>query len=101
MNFRENIREGIKSIKQNTLRTVLTGLIIAIGITSLVGMLTAVDGIKSKIESSLSGLGANNFDVDSRSSGRRSFNGKRESPIRPLNSMKPSALKKTMTSQPK
>lgn len=84
MNFTENIREGIKSIKQNTLRTVLTGLIIAIGITSLVGMLTAVDGIKSKIESSLSGLGANNFDVDSRSSGRRSFNGKREKSYTPI-----------------
>ncbi|MGW8123690.1 ABC transporter permease [Roseivirga echinicomitans] len=84
MNFRENVREGIKSIKSNTLRTILTGLIIAIGITSLVGMLTAVDGIQSEIKSSMSGLGANSFDVDSRSSGRRSMNGVRERSYAPI-----------------
>ncbi|WP_323756158.1 ABC transporter permease [Roseivirga sp.] len=84
MNFRENVREGIKSIKSNTLRTILTGLIIAIGITSLVGMLTAVDGIQSEIEASMSGLGANSFDVASRSSGRRSMNGVREKSYAPI-----------------
>jgi putative ABC transport system permease protein len=46
MNLAENIREGTKSIKSNLLRTVLTASIIAIGITSLVGILTAIDGIK-------------------------------------------------------
>ncbi|MFT6970034.1 MAG: putative ABC transport system permease protein [Roseivirga sp.] len=84
MNFAENIREGIRSIKSNVLRTVLTGLIIAIGITSLVGMLTAVDGIKSEIDSSLSGLGANSFDIDSRSSSRRNNNGKKEKSYEPI-----------------
>ena len=49
MNLAQNISEGINSIKANILRTILTGLIIAIGITSLVGMLTAVDGIRSEI----------------------------------------------------
>uniref|UniRef100_UPI0040474033 ABC transporter permease n=1 Tax=Roseivirga sp. TaxID=1964215 RepID=UPI0040474033 len=84
MNFAENIREGIRSIKSNVLRTVLTGLIIAIGITSLVGMLTAVDGIKSEIDSSLSNLGANSFDIDSRTSGRRNNNGVRERSYEPI-----------------
>jgi putative ABC transport system permease protein len=84
MNFAENIREGIRSIKSNVLRTVLTGLIIAIGITSLVGMLTAVDGIKSEIDSSLSGLGANSFDIDSRSSSQRNNNGKKEKSYEPI-----------------
>ncbi|PIQ48246.1 MAG: ABC transporter [Cytophagales bacterium CG12_big_fil_rev_8_21_14_0_65_40_12] len=84
MNFAENIREGIRSIKSNVLRTVLTGLIIAIGITSLVGMLTAVDGIKSEIDSSLSNLGANSFDIDSRTSGRRNNNGVREKSYEPI-----------------
>ncbi|KOF03736.1 ABC transporter permease [Roseivirga seohaensis] len=84
MNFRENVREGIKSIKSNTLRTILTGLIIAIGITSLVGMLTAVDGIQSEIEASMSGLGANSFDVESRTSGRRNMNGVREKSYTPI-----------------
>lgn len=84
MNLRQNISEGINSIKANILRTVLTGLIIAIGITSLVGMLTAVDGIRSEIDASLSNLGANSFDVNSRFSGRRNQNGRRERSYEPV-----------------
>ena len=63
MNLKENIREGSKSIKSNLLRTILTASIIAIGITSLVGILTAIDGIKGAIDTSFSSLGANSFDV--------------------------------------
>src|SRR5690606_6764308 len=63
MNLIENIKEAIRSVKSNWLRTILTGLIIAIGITSLVGMLTAIDGMKAQIEESLSGFGASNFDI--------------------------------------
>ena len=66
MNLKENILEGIGSIRSNILRTVLTGLIIAIGITSLVGMLTAVDGIKAEIDASLANLGANSFNVNTK-----------------------------------
>jgi len=63
MNLAENIREGTKSIKSNLLRTILTASIIAIGITSLVGILTAIDGIKASIDTSFSSLGANSFDI--------------------------------------
>lgn len=63
MNLKENIREGFKSIKSNLLRTILTASIIAIGITSLVGILTAIDGIKASIDTSFSSLGANSFDI--------------------------------------
>jgi putative ABC transport system permease protein len=63
MNLAENIREGTKSIKSNLLRTILTASIIAIGITSLVGILTAIDGIKASINTSFSSLGANTFDI--------------------------------------
>ena len=63
MNFIENIREAFRSIASNTLRAVLTALIIAIGITALVGILTAIDGIQASADSSLSGLGANSFDI--------------------------------------
>jgi len=45
MNLIENIREGFRSINANLLRSVLTALIVAIGIASLVGILTAIDGI--------------------------------------------------------
>lgn len=63
MNFKENLREGLRSIQSNLLRTVLTALIISIGITSLVGILTAIDGIQSSVNSSFSDLGANTFTV--------------------------------------
>ncbi len=63
MNLLENIREGLRSIAGNRLRTILTSAIIAIGITSLVGILTAIDGIQSSLTSSFEGLGANTFSI--------------------------------------
>ena len=66
MNFIENIREGLRSIAGNRLRTILTSLIIAIGITSLVGILTAIDGIQHSVNSSFAGLGANMFSIVAR-----------------------------------
>ena len=47
------------------LRSVLTALIVAIGITSLVGILTAIDAIETSVNQSLSSLGANTFDITS------------------------------------
>ncbi|GAB4019023.1 ABC transporter permease [Spirosoma sp. KCTC 42546] len=66
MNLLENIREGLRSIAGNRLRTILTSLIIAIGITSLVGILTAIEGIQSSVNSSFEGLGANTFSIVAR-----------------------------------
>lgn len=66
MNLIENIREGLRSIAGNRLRTTLTSLIIAIGITSLVGILTAIDGIQNSVNSSFAGLGANTFSIVAR-----------------------------------
>ncbi len=78
MNLRENFREGIMSIKSNMLRTVLTASIIAIGITSLVGILTAIDGIKSSIDTSFSSLGSNSFDIRRKRQDRSVQGGKEE-----------------------
>ncbi|WP_018620380.1 ABC transporter permease [Spirosoma luteum] len=66
MNLIENIREGLRSIAGNRLRTILTSLIIAIGITSLVGILTAIDGIQDSVNNSFAGLGANTFSIVAR-----------------------------------
>jgi len=66
MNLLENIKEGLRSVKANMLRSVLTALIVAIGITSLVGILTAIDGIEYSVNESLSSLGANSFDIYSK-----------------------------------
>lgn len=64
MNLSENIKEALRSIASNRLRTVLTALIIAIGITALVGILTAIDGIESSINNNFANLGANSFDLN-------------------------------------
>jgi putative ABC transport system permease protein len=66
MNLVENVKEGLRSVKANMLRSVLTALIVAIGITSLVGILTAIDGLDNSISESLSTLGANTFDIRSK-----------------------------------
>lgn len=63
MDLIENIKEGLNSVKANLLRSILTALIVAIGITALVGMLTTVDGIEHSVSESLATLGANTFDI--------------------------------------
>jgi putative ABC transport system permease protein len=66
MNLVENIKEGLRSVQANLLRSVLTALIVAIGITALVGMLTTIDGIEHSVNESLSSLGVNTFDINSK-----------------------------------
>ena len=66
MNLVENVKEGLRSVQANLLRSVLTALIVAIGITSLVGILTAIDGIEASVNESLASLGVNTFDIRSR-----------------------------------
>lgn len=78
MNFIENIREGLRSVKANLLRSVLTALIIAIGIMALVGMLTTIDGIEHSFNESLSSLGANTFDISSKDNRSSNQQGKTE-----------------------
>ncbi|MES2795518.1 MAG: ABC transporter permease [Bacteroidota bacterium] len=78
MNILENIKEGLRSIRSNMLRTVLTALIIAIGITSLVGILTAIDGIQSSVDNNFASLGANSFDLKSPQFFRRRRDGRGE-----------------------
>ena len=64
--FAENVRIALHSIRSNLLRTVLTVLIIAVGITALVGILTAIDSIKSSITKEFTFMGANTFSISSR-----------------------------------
>lgn len=62
----ENIRIALNSIRTNLLRTILTVLIIAIGITALVGILTAIDSLKGSITEQFAQMGANTFSLSSR-----------------------------------
>jgi putative ABC transport system permease protein len=75
MNLTENIREGFRSIKSNLLRAILTSLIIAIGISSLVGILTSIDAIQVSVANSFSSLGANTFDILTKSNEKRGSRG--------------------------
>jgi len=84
MNLLENFREGLRSIQSNMLRTVLTALIIAIGITSLVGILTAIDGMQSSVNNSFADLGANTFDIRGPQPFRRRFGGRRMKEYEPI-----------------
>ena len=85
MNIVENVKEGIRSIKSNLLRTVLTAAIIAIGIAALVAILTAIDGLQASINDSFTSLGANSFEIRSKGeSGRRRSRGKEAKVYPPL-----------------
>lgn len=66
--YKENIAIALTSINGNRLRTSLTALIIAIGIMALVGILTAIDGIKEQTNKAFAGLGANSFSIENRGS---------------------------------
>src|ERR1043166_6503269 len=50
------------------LRATITALIISIGIMALVGILTAIDGMKSAISQNFSSMGANSFNIKNRGS---------------------------------
>lgn len=65
MNLIENFREGLRSVRANMLRSSITAMIITLGITALVGVLTTVDGIQASLTKSLSSLGANTFNINS------------------------------------
>lgn len=65
--FYENIRVAFKAIKSNRVRAVLTMSIIAFGIMALVGILTAIDGLKSTLTEQFTMMGANTFSITSRS----------------------------------
>lgn len=76
----ENIRIAIIAIRSQTLRSSLTALIIAIGITALVGILTSIDALKSSINDKFSSLGANSFSITNKSNQRKRVRGKQSAP---------------------
>ncbi len=63
LNLQENISESLRSVRSNRLRAFLTILIIAFGIMAIVGVLTAIEGIRGSLQSSFSTLGSNTFKI--------------------------------------
>ena len=62
--FRENIKIAMGSIRAQLLRTILTIVIIAIGITALVGILTVVAAIDNTLNSKFASMGSNTFSIN-------------------------------------
>ncbi len=83
--LRENIIIALRAIKSNLLRTVLTIVIISVGILSLVGTLTCIDAIKTSINSNFTSMGANTFTIRNREMSLRiGRGGKKPKKYRPI-----------------
>lgn len=80
MTLKENIKQGLDAIRSNLLRTIITCLIIAIGIGALVGILTSIDAMKGAIKDSFSRMGTNSFNIMNRM-GTAHFGGRREARV--------------------
>jgi putative ABC transport system permease protein len=65
--FKENLKISYRAIKSNRLRAILTICIIAFGIMALVGILTAIDAMKSSLTNQFTMMGANSFTITSHS----------------------------------
>ena len=66
MEYSENLKVAFQSVRSQLLRTVLTALIIGIGIMALVGILTAIDAINGSISENVQSMGSNAFTIQNR-----------------------------------
>ncbi|PTY08227.1 ABC transporter [Opitutaceae bacterium EW11] len=64
MIFGEILALAVDALRANKLRSSLTMLGIAIGVFTVIGVMTILSGIRSNIESSLNFLGANSFQIN-------------------------------------
>ena len=62
--FSENIKIAIGSIRTQLLRTILTVLIIALGIWALVGILTVVSALENTLSNNFASMGSNTFNIN-------------------------------------
>lgn len=65
--FRENLNVSLTAVKTNKLRSILTILMIAVGIMALVGILTAIDAIKGSVTDSFNQMGASTITIKAKS----------------------------------
>ncbi|MBY0245704.1 MAG: ABC transporter permease [Sphingobacteriaceae bacterium] len=97
MTYTENARLAFQSIKSNRLRTMLTAMIIAIGLMALVGILTTLDAVKKSMTEAFSSMGANSFTIRNRGTGIRIGGaGKRPQPFKVVRYEEAMAFKKQL-----
>lgn len=82
--FKENILIALDSIKTQLLRTVLTIVIIGIGIWSLVGILSAVDALENSISGNFASMGSNTFNLQRYAFATNSRDGSERKKINPI-----------------
>ena len=82
--FKENIRIAFGSIKTQLLRTILTVLIIAIGITALVGILTVVTALENTVSTNFASMGANTFNINQYENSVKNRGGNEREIINPI-----------------
>ncbi len=76
--FRVNVQIALNSIKTQLLRTILTIVIIGIGIWALVGILSAVKAMENTISSDFASMGSNTFNIQRYDFGVQTHGGARE-----------------------
>lgn len=82
--FRENVRIALGSIKSQLLRTILTIVIIGIGIWALVGILSAVTALENTISGNFASMGANTFNIQQYEFSVRTNNSGEREKINPI-----------------
>lgn len=68
---KENIKIALRAIRGQLLRTIITVIIIALGITALVAFNTAATGLKSTLAGEFTSLGSNTFTVRAKNTGMK------------------------------
>ena len=81
MNLWQNILSAFTTVRSNILRSALTVLVIAVGIASLVGILTAIDTAIYALSDNLSNIGANSITIVPKGQGIQAGGGHRRKPI--------------------
>ena len=82
--FKENIKIATSSIRTQLLRTILTVLIIALGIWALVGILTVVSALQNTLSSNFASMGSNTFNINQYETTNRSHGGDEIEKINPI-----------------
>lgn len=82
--FKENVSIAQQNIRGQLLRTILTVFIIAIGITALVGILSAVNALERTLSDGFSDIGTNTFNIQRYSLGIQRSGGGEVRKINPI-----------------
>ena len=82
--FKENVKIALGSIRTQLLRTILTVMIIAFGITALVCILTVVAALENQLSGDFASMGSNTFNIEQYSFSDRVNGDDEENKVNPI-----------------